>query len=413
VTLCLTLAACSARGTIPDRAALPYTSQRAPGASGYRVIYSFARFGKSGDGDRPMSDLRVAGGAFYGTTLYGGTTNAHCALGCGTLFRVDPSGAERVVYRFKGGSDGAAPLAGVIIDGVLYGTTSAGGGTGCSGGCGTVFKVDTSGKSEEVVHAFAGGADGAVPVSRLIRLGGILYGTTQYGGRKTPDCPRGCGTVFSVRPNADERVIYRFNGGRDGANPIARLYVYGGHVYGTTQYGGASTPFCATGCGTVFEIGTAGVKKTLHAFRFSPSSRDGAFPAAGVVALSGNLYGTTFGGGRYSDGAVFEVNPSSGSERVVHAFACCGTITDGEFPVADLIAAKGILFGTTRDGGLSGAGTLFEVRVPGGETVLHDFGGKPDGAAPSAALIPFGSKLYGTTAEGGSKSEGAVFALTP
>lgn len=360
-----------------------------------------------------MSDLRISGGFLYGTTQYGGTTNARCALGCGTLFRVDESGRERVVYRFKGGSDGAAPLAGVIVDGVLYGTTSAGGGAAaCSGGCGTVFKVGASGESETVLHAFAGTPDGADPVAQLVRMGGALYGTTQYGGKITRLCPSGCGTVFSIHSQGSERVIYRFSGGKDGANPIASLHAYGGRLYGTTQYGGTTTPFCATGCGTVFKISTAGVKKTLHAFSYSASSKDGAFPAARVVALHGKLYGTTLGGGKYADGTVFEVDPSSGSERVVHAFACCATNTDGQFPVAGLAVVSGILVGTTRDGGVSGQGTVFEIRPSGAETVLHDFGGKPDGATPSAALVSLGSKLYGTTAGGGSRSEGTVFALT-
>lgn len=376
-------------------------------------MYSFGQFGKSDDGNRPMSDLRAAGGRLYGTTAYGGTTNSKCPLGCGTVVRLDTSGRERVIYRFTGGSDGAAPLAGVIVDGALYGTTSAGGGApACSGGCGTIFTVKLNGGSEAVLHAFGGGADGVAPVAPLRRAGRVLYGTTQYGGRTTRLCPSGCGTVFSIRPGGGERVTYRFKGGRDGANPIAGLSEYGGNLYGTTQYGGRSTPFCATGCGTVFTISAAGVKKTLYAFHYSPSSKDGAYPAAGLVALRGKLYGTTMGGGRYSDGTVFEMDPSSGAERVVHAFACCATMTDGQFPFAALIAVDGILFGTTRDGGVSGKGTVFEVRASGAETVLHDFGGKPDGAMPSAALVWFGSKLYGTAANGGSRSEGAVFSLT-
>jgi uncharacterized repeat protein (TIGR03803 family) len=276
-----------------------------------------------------------------------------------------------------------------------------------------VFKVSTSGESESVLHAFAGGTDGAAPVAQLLRTGGILYGTTQYGGRRTRLCPSGCGTVFSVRSDGVERVLYRFKGGKDGANPVARLYAYGGRLYGTAQYGGQTTPFCATGCGTVFEISTRGVEKTLYAFRYAPSSKDGAFPAAGLVELRGKLYGTTIGGGRHADGTVFAVDASSGDERVVHAFSCCKTNTDGQFPVADLIVVNDILFGTTRNGGVSGAGTVFEVRLSGAETVLHDFGGKPDGAMPSAGLEALGKKLYGTAAAAGSRSEGAVFALIP
>lgn len=361
-----------------------------------------------------MSDLRVSGARLYGTAEYGGTTNANCALGCGTLFSVDASGNERVVYRFRGGSDGAAPLAGIVADDVLYGTTSGGGGASqCSGGCGTVFKVSTSGRSESVLHAFNAGSDGADPVSPIVRSGGIFYGTTQYGGGAEPLCPNGCGTVFSIRPNGIERVLYRFKGGKDGANPVAPLYTLGGVLYGTTQYGGRSTAYCATGCGTVFKISTAGVKKSLHAFTYGPSSKDGAYPAAGLVALGGKLYGTTIGGGKYGDGTIVEIDPSSGSERVLHPFECCGTTSDGEHPVAALVAVNGALFGTTRDGGTSGKGTVFEIRASGDETVLHDFAGKPDGATPSANLVSFASKVYGTAAGAGTRSEGAVFALRP
>lgn len=361
-----------------------------------------------------MSDLRAAAGALYGTTVYGGITNANCALGCGTLFSIDTSGRERVLHRFTGGSDGAAPLAGVVIDGALYGTTSAGGGaTGCGDGCGTVYKAGTGGTPETVLHAFKGGTDGADPVARMVRFGSVFYGTTQYGGQDTPLCPSGCGTVFSMRPDGAERVIYRFKGGKDGANPSAPLYVYGGRLYGTTQYGGATTPYCSTGCGTIFQISVTGVKKTLHAFHYSPASTDGAFPASGLIALRSKLYGTSFGGGKHAQGTVFAIDPSTGSELVVHSFLCCHTVTDGEYPLAGLIVRNGILFGTTREGGVSGRGTVFEVRVPGGETVLHDFAGKPDGATPSAGLAVFGSQLYGTAADGGARSEGAVFALTP
>jgi uncharacterized repeat protein (TIGR03803 family) len=391
---------------------LPFAPARPLG--GYLTVYNFGQSGKSNDGIRPMSDLEAFGGRLYGTTAYGGTTNANCAVGCGTIYSLDTSGNERVVYRFTGGKDGAAPLAGAVAGDVLYGTTSAGGGTAqCSGGCGTVFKVSASGRSESVLHAFGAGDDGASPVSGLARSGSIFYGTTQYGGRATPLCPSGCGTVFSIRPNGSERVIYRFNGGKDGANPVASLFAVGGHLYGTTQYGGRSTPFCATGCGTIFKISTDGVKKTLHAFAYAPSSKDGAYPAAGLVALRGKLYGTTIGGGKYGDGAIVEIDPSSNEERVVHSFECCGSISDGEHPVAALVSVNGALFGTTRDGGLSGKGTVFEFRVPGNETVLHSFDGKPDGATPSAALLSFGSKLYGTAADAGSRSEGSAFALRP
>jgi uncharacterized repeat protein (TIGR03803 family) len=120
----------------------------------------------------------------------------------GTVFSLAASGEERTIYKFKGGSDGDDPNPLVAVNGVLYGTTVAGGG-GCpqEGGCGTVFAVTTSGQ-ERVIYHFKGGSDGYAPVGSLTWLDGRLYGTTFSGGI-TKQCPQspyatGCGTVFSV-----------------------------------------------------------------------------------------------------------------------------------------------------------------------------------------------------------------------
>src|SRR6185437_8669926 len=106
--------------------------------------------------------LIVLGGTLYGTTSSGGD---HAF---GTVFRIDKSGSERVLYNFKGGSDGADPYAPLVaFKGALYGTTLVGGGSQtCPQGCGTVFEVSTSGK-EHVVHAFKGGSDGIGPIAGL------------------------------------------------------------------------------------------------------------------------------------------------------------------------------------------------------------------------------------------------------
>jgi uncharacterized repeat protein (TIGR03803 family) len=378
-------------------------------SGGYRSLYSFGRDGKSGDGNRAVAPLVAVGARLYGTAQYGGITNAHCDLGCGIVFAVSESGNESVLYRFKGGSDGAQPLGELtVVNGKLIGTTSGGGASGCAGGCGSIFELSTAG-SETILYRFAGGSDGAVPAAGLIAVGTTLYGTTQRGGMKTPSCPHGCGTVFSVSEDGSEHVIYRFQGGKDGAYPVARLIVDGSTLFGTTQYGGPQTPFCATGCGTLFQISTAGVKKMLHGFSYGPKSQDGAYPAAGVVEYDGKLYGTTMGGGRDGDGSVFDADPSTGAEHVLHFFSCCGTSTDGTFPFARLVRIGNVLFGTTRDGGTSNAGTIFNIRPSGLETVVHNFAGRPDGAQPEAGLVVVGRTLFGTTSSGGARSQGTIF----
>lgn len=400
---------------LPPQAPSSQAARRLGSSSGYATLYSFAQSGKADDGDRPFSNLIEVAGALYGTTRFGGTTNAACELGCGTVFRVNTSGKESVIYRFKGGSDGANPVAGLILlNGSLVGTTIAGGtGSACAGGCGTIFEVSTNGKSEEVLHSFEGGTDGADPVSGLVDLSGTLYGTTEFGGTVTHLCSSGCGTVFETSATGAERIIHRFKGGADGANPVAGLAVVDGKLYGTTQYGGASTGFCATGCGTIFRMTAGGVKAVLYNFKYGPSSHDGAFPAAALIAMSGELYGTTIGGGEYGDGSVFEVNASSGAQSVLHSFQCCKPVKDGQYPVASLTAVKGALYGTTSSGGTSYRGVVFVVTTSRAESILHDFAGKPDGAAPQAGLLFTNGALYGTTENGGAASEGTVFKLLP
>jgi uncharacterized repeat protein (TIGR03803 family) len=402
-------AACSPTGGAPP---LPAQTRPFAAVGGYRSIYSFGQDGKFGDGYRPVASLAESDGLLFGTTQHGGKSNAFCNLGCGSVFSVTATGTERVLYRFRGGSDGAAPLGELaIVNGTLIGTTSGGGASGCGGGCGTVFSVGTDGKSYRVLYRFAGGSDGASPAAGLVSIGATLYGTTQLGGTATRLCAAGCGTVFAVTASGTERIVYRFKGGKDGAYPIARLIATNGVLYGTTQYGGLETALCATGCGTLFAMSTDGTKKTLHSFTYGPKSTDGAYPAAGAAALGGKLYGTTPAGGRFGDGTVFVTDPVSGAERVLHAFSCCGTRTDGSYPLARLTHVGDVLYGTTRYGGTSNAGTIFSIRPAGSELVIHNFGGKPDGAAPEAGLIVRGKTLYGTASAGGSRSEGAVFQL--
>ncbi len=394
---------------------LPLEASNLELSGGYKTIYSFGQHGKFDDGQEPIADLILSGSELYGTTQSGGTTNAYCYAGCGTVFAVSGSGTERVIYRFKGGSDGAQPAGGLIaVNGSLYGTTSAGGAnSACSGGCGTVFSMTTDGKSEHVLYRFEGGTDGADPVASLVSSNGSFYGSTQYGGTSTRLCSEGCGTVFKVSASGAESVIYRFNGGKDGAQPVARLIALDGTLYGTTEYGGTNTAFCATGCGTLFALSTAGAKKIIHSFKYTPGSNDGAYPAAGPTAMGRELYGTTFGGGDASNGTVFKANPASGAESVVHSFSCCASNDDGAYPLARLIRANGALYGTTHDGGTHDKGTLFKITTAGVESVLHSFTGKPDGAEPQASLLLMGGALYGTTAAGGLTSEGTVFELTP
>jgi uncharacterized repeat protein (TIGR03803 family) len=139
------------------------------------------------DGAVPLGDLvRDSAGNFYGTTRVGGTFRI------GTVFKLDTTGTETILHSFAGGTDGAYPEAGLFRDaaGNLYGTTLIGG-SACS--CGTVFKIDATG-TESVLYSFLGGTDGANPFGGVIRdAAGNLYGTTETAGSTS-----NYGTVFKL-----------------------------------------------------------------------------------------------------------------------------------------------------------------------------------------------------------------------
>ena len=249
--------------------------QLAPGANGKwteKVLHSFQKNDK--DGNTPADSLAIdAAGNLYGMTCCGGAHGSDCDVyGCGVVFEIVPGAngewIEKLLHTFNK-TDGWNPAAPLILDaaGNLYGTTQWGGafGTGCTQvGCGTVFELspEPDGRwKEKVLHSFDG-RNGSSPNGALIFDGaGHLYGTTESGGANHSDCGSyNCGVVFELKQNAHgrwtERVLQGFNG-KDGANPSAGLILdSAGNLYGTTPYGGAQIGGCHSfgGCGTVFEV---------------------------------------------------------------------------------------------------------------------------------------------------------------
>jgi uncharacterized repeat protein (TIGR03803 family) len=165
----------------------------------------------------------------------------------------------------------------------------------------------------------------------------------------------------------------------------------------------------------VFKLDTSGQNYTvLHNF----SGLDGGYPFAGLILDSGgNLYGTTLEGGSTGQGTVFKIPAVGGTLTVLHTFGDATVVNDGASPYAGLILdSAGNLYGTTYEGG-SGPGTLFKVGTSGHNyAVLHDFGDGTvvnDGAYPYAGLIlDSAGNLYGTTYQGGSSGAGTVFKLS-
>jgi uncharacterized repeat protein (TIGR03803 family) len=354
----------------------------------FSLLYSF----KGGtDGAVPNGLLRDASGNLYGTTFSGGTS------GKGTVFKLDATGVETVLYSFTGGADGSGPIAGLIRDaaGNFYGTTYSGGGMPTCD-CGTVFKLDMTG-AETVLHRFTV-EEGAGPQAGLIRdEAGNLYGTTYYGGAFDN------GTVFKLDTTGAVTVLHTFTGRSDGGGPHGGvLRDAAGNFYGTTPYGGPR------GSGTVFKLDTTGGETVLHNFLDQP---DGKAPWAGLVGdAAGTLYGATQFGGTDGIGTVFKLD-KAGRGAVLHSFIG----PDGVQPMAGLILDPiGNLYGTAYAGGASDGGTVFKLDPFGTLTLLHGFhGGRRDGLNPQAGLVrDAAGNLYGTTPIGGAFNQGTVFKLT-
>jgi len=377
----------------------------------YSQLYAFKG---APDGATPYAGLAVLRGVLYATTRNGSSNactsscqNDDCSLGCGTVFSLTEFGKEDVVYDFRGdlddAGDGSWPFPGLTeLDGTFYGTTNLGG----KRNLGTVFSVSPSGQ-ERVLHSFRGGRDGANPQAGLVAVNGVLYGTTVLGGG--PSCGgQGCGTVFEVSKSGSERVVHTFTAGTDGANAYSSVTPMNGALYGATLFGGGHA--CGgRGCGTIYSLTTGGVERVIYSFT---GADDGGYPN-GLIVRGKALYGTTLGGGTTSSGTVFTVS-ASGAERVLYDFQ---NVPDGSVPAANLIDLGGTFYGTTNGGGSKGDGTVFSVTPSGNESVLYSFQGGADGANPQAPLVALRGALFGTTTQGGSSACGGgcgtVFRVSP
>lgn len=387
------------------------------------VIHSFQST-SAFDGAGPFGGL-VADkeGALYGTTTGGGKYRG------GTVYKLSPPAAQggdwkqTILYPFSGisgDSDGASPSGGIVLatSGKIYGTTVGGG----HYGDGAVFELSPPTQlgnpwTEAVIYSFYGSTD-AAPYGLSAGPGGRLYGTIQHGGRY------GNGAVYVVSPPSEpggpwsERTIYSFNntGAVPQGLPSPVVVDASGVVYGT------SSLISANNAGVVFKLTPppdgkgAWQEEILHSFTGQPG--DGSLPFGGVIFDStGSLYGNTFFGGQFGQGAVYRLSPPADpggpwTEQILYSFRTSG---DAANPVASLVFdGTGALYGVSQSGGSASCGenyyycgTAFKVIPPstGGawtDQVLHDFSGGNDGAYVATPLLVIGASVYGTTLEGGT-----------
>jgi uncharacterized repeat protein (TIGR03803 family) len=402
------------------------------------------KFTGSPDGSEPSTGLVSDGaGNFYGTTEGGGLTGCgFSAPFCGTVFKVTPGSSgsftESVIYKFKGGNDGAGPSGTLVFDGAgnLYGTTLTGGSDLCNNeGCGTVFELSPNsngGWTETVLYRFAGSTDVQQPASGVIfDADGNLYGAG--GGGCIEECN---GVIFKLAPSGDgiwtESILYNFLGGLDGSAPSAVIFDGTGNLLGTTASGGGPNTICD--CGTVYQLSPSSsgswTKTVLYSF---DDGLGGGSPSSPVMFdKNGNLFGETYDGGSFACpqsgcGVVYELTPESGSWKfsVAHTFNGVNG-AKGAQPSGGLgMDSQGNIYGMTGNGGDltcnngNGCGTVFELspRTGGGFAfgMLYAFTGAT-GADPNGGVIADAAgNLYGTTFAGGASACncGVVFAIEP
>jgi uncharacterized repeat protein (TIGR03803 family) len=314
-------------------------------------------------------------------------------------------GTEKVLYSFIGGDDGDQPYAGVIFDnaGNLYGTTQFGG----AHGAGVVFKLTPSsiGWIETVLYTFTGGTDGSLPLGSVVfDDAGNLYGAASQGG--DPDCQ--CGVIYKLAPSGNEwtfSVLHALVGGNDGSVPASSLTYCCGFLRGTTVRGGSH------GFGTAFSMNATGGFPFIVPFNGKNGNQPWAAPTGS--------HGTTYQGGKYSVGNVYELTFGRNA-RSTYVFNPAKPL--GYHPLGPLLKdVKGNLYGTTYSGGIGGRGAVYGLfPIPGTSryqpVALHGFT-FTDGAGPASGLvIDAAGNLYGATVYGGTASpnaDGVVFKLTP
>ncbi len=243
------------------------------------------------------------------------------------------------------------------------------------------------------------GTNGNGPAADLLRLAnGLMYGTTEYGGATTN------GTVFVFNPAAMSIVSEFSFSGTNGYGPTCAL-IQGqdGNLYGTTGFGSAGF-----GDGTVFRISS-----DLLSFTSLHTNVGVAGPSTSLIQwTNGYLFGVTFGGGN-GEGTWFSIT-TNGVLEDTFPFGGVNASTIGGHPVASLtMGTDGTLYGTTTHLGAGGDGTIFSISSGSNFSTLLAFKGT-NGSHPQAPLLMASDGyLYGTTYTNGAYGYGTVFRFNP
>lgn len=378
-------------------------------AQTFQVLHDFT--GGLDGGTPPYTLAQDSAGRLYGTANSGGQN------GTGVVFRFQRMNSVWVLtplYDFSG-QDGQ-PGWGVTVapDNTIYTVGSYASVLG--GPCGTAIHLRPSPIAPRAVPAYwnetalrtyVKSQEGCPTGNLLLDSSGNLYGVTQDGG------PNGWGSVFELTRNGSawtETILYAFQGQADGGAPYSGLIMdNAGNLYGTASAAGANRQ------GVVFELKHSGGSWTEQVLYTFQGGNDGGQPVAGLIFdNTGDLYGATASWGSGGGGTVFKLAPSQGS----WTYSVLASLTGSDGPVASLtMDASGNLYGTTFMDDPDGYGSVFKLTPSGGGWTyvnLHNFTGGADGGYPGGGVVlDTAGNLYGTAVTGGANNLGVLYEITP
>lgn len=348
-------------------------------------------------GEYPDGTLSLGpDGKLYGQAYSGGKYDA------GIMFVYDLADMTFTkCFDFESAADGAISFSGLMMasDGMIYGTTQYGG----QYRAGTIYRINPANRQFELIFEFDLFSSGGGPMYGLMQAAdGFLYGATPFGGTVNS------GALYRMDPNSGvytviHDIITPSEGNEPGGIPVEAT---DGMLYGTTRRGGANDE----GAIYKFNLSTSVYAKQAD----FESLVTGKYPAGSMIkAANGKLYGVTHTGGPYNNGSIFEYDLASGTLQAVVHF---DGLNKGRIPTSTLLEYEdNMLYGMCHMGGLYDAGTIFVLNLQAGlYTKLMDLDPATTGCNPYSALMKASNgKIYGTTRHGGASDCGVIFEYDP
>ncbi|MBM2816460.1 MAG: C-terminal target protein [Ignavibacteria bacterium] len=365
--------------------------------------YDWGYSGPYGDGWAPASysvyggqDILYYNGRIYGMTLYGGPYTG--SGGDGVIFSCEPDGSDyRILYNFEEATYGSRPWGALIeVGGVLYGSTYYGGSG--AGARGILFSINPFNglpytPNYTILHTFTYPDDAYYPKGTPYHYNGKLYGLLTGGPGGSPSY----GGIYSYNlGNSTYSLIHTFTSSQ-AYEAVGSLIIYNNRLYGMAQYAGTNDG------GTIYSIDPANVADFQVHYSF-PANYN---PLGSLVVYNNKLYGTTYNGGTYTYGTIFYFDPSNNSVTTIYSLGTTAAHCNGS-----LVLYNAKLWGFSQYGS-SGAcgGTLFSINPDGSSfQVAYAFscsGGSPE--RPQGTPMVSNNYFYGQSSYGGANNDGAVF----